>query len=73
MVPKSGPKPDATKPKMSGAVPTNRRARIPSHSGPISACLDDDPKLLNEFRVILARFRMILARFGMLIRNLFKL
>ncbi len=32
------------KPKISGTVPTNRHTTIP---GPISACFDDDPKLLN--------------------------
>ena len=36
-----------TTPKMSGKVPTNRHATIPKDSRPISACLDDDPKLLN--------------------------
>ena len=32
---------------MPGAVPTNRHKPIPIDSGPISACFDDDPKLLN--------------------------
>ena len=36
-----------TKPKISGTVPTNRHATIPNDSGPISACFDDGPKLLN--------------------------
>ena len=36
-----------TKPKISGTVPTNRHTTIPNDSGPISACFDDDPKLLN--------------------------
>ncbi len=31
----------------SGTVPTNRHTTIPNDSGPISACFDDDPKLLN--------------------------
>ncbi len=36
-----------TKPKISGTVPTNRHTTIPNDSGPVSACFDDDPKLLN--------------------------
>jgi hypothetical protein len=36
-----------TKPKISGTVPTNRHTTIPNDSGPILACFDDDPKLLN--------------------------
>ncbi len=36
-----------TKPKISGTVPTNRHTTIPKDSDPISACFDDDPKLLN--------------------------
>ncbi len=36
-----------TKPRISGTAPTNRHTTIPNDSGPISACFDDDPKLLN--------------------------
>ncbi len=36
-----------TKPKIPGTSPTNRHTTIPNDSGPISACFDDDPKLLN--------------------------
>ena len=36
-----------SKPKISGTAPTNRHTTIPNDSGPISACFDDDPKLLN--------------------------
>ncbi len=36
-----------TKPKISGTVPTNQHTTIPNDSGPISACFDDDPKLLE--------------------------
>ncbi len=35
------------KPKRFGTVPTNRHTTIPNESGPISACFDDDPKLLD--------------------------
>ena len=34
--PKSAPKPDETKPKMTGAVPTNRHKPIPNDFGPVS-------------------------------------
>ncbi len=40
-------KPGQTKPKIPGTVPTNRHTPMPNDSGPISACFDDDPKLLN--------------------------
>ncbi len=46
--PDSGLKLDQTKPVLSGTVPTNRHTTIPNHSGPISACFDDDPKLNCE-------------------------
>ncbi len=36
-----------TKPKISGTAPTNRHTTIPNDSGSISACFDDDPKLVN--------------------------
>ena len=36
-----------TKPNIPGTVPTNRHTTLPNDSGPISACFDDDPKLLN--------------------------
>ncbi len=36
-----------TRPEISGTIPTNRNTTIPNDSGLISACFDDDPKLLN--------------------------
>ena len=45
--PDLGLKLSQTKPKISGTLPTNRHTTIPNDSGPISACFDDDPKLLN--------------------------
>ncbi len=36
-----------TNPQISGTVPTNRHTTIPNDPGPISACFDDDPTLLN--------------------------
>ncbi len=33
--------------KTSGAVPTDRHTTIPNDYEPISACFDDDPKLVN--------------------------
>ena len=42
-----GLKRSQTKPKIPGTVPTDRHTTIPNDSGPISACFDDDPKLLN--------------------------
>ncbi len=36
-----------TRPKIHGTVSTNRHTTIPNDSGPISACFDDDPKLVN--------------------------
>ncbi len=45
--PELGLKLDQTKPKISGTVPTNRQTTIPNDSEPISACFDDDPKLLH--------------------------
>ncbi len=36
-----------TKPKIPGTVPSDRHTTIPNDSGPISACSDDDPKLLS--------------------------
>ncbi len=35
------------KPTISVTVPANRTTTIQTDSGPISACFDDDPKLLN--------------------------
>ncbi len=32
---------------MADAVPTNPYTTIPKHSGPVSTCFDDDPKLFN--------------------------
>ncbi len=43
--PELGLKRGQTNPKISGTVPTNRRATIPNDSAPISASFDDDPKL----------------------------
>ncbi len=45
--PELGPKLGQTKPKIAGVVSTNRHTMIPNDSGPISACFDDDPKLLD--------------------------
>ena len=45
--PELGLKLGQTKPKISGTVPTNRHTTVPNNSGPISACCDDGPKLLN--------------------------
>ncbi len=42
-----GPKLGQTQPNISGTVPTNRHTKIPNDSGPISACVDDDPTILN--------------------------
>ncbi len=42
-----GLKRSQTKPKTPGTVPTDRHTTIPNDSGPISACFDDDPKLLH--------------------------
>jgi hypothetical protein len=36
------------KPKLSGAVPTDRHTTIPNDPGPNLACFDDGPKLLNN-------------------------
>ncbi len=36
-----------TQPQISGTVPTNRHTTIPNDSGPLSACFDGDPTLLN--------------------------
>ncbi len=36
-----------TEPQTSGTVSIIRHATIPNDSGPISACFDDDPTLLN--------------------------
>ncbi len=36
-----------TKPKVLGMVPTDRHTQIPSNSGTISVCFDDDPTLLS--------------------------
>ena len=36
-----------TKHKIPGTVPTDRHTTIPNDSGLISACFDDDPKLVN--------------------------
>ncbi len=45
--PDSDPKLGQTKPKISGTVASNRHNTIPKDYGPISACFDADPKLLN--------------------------
>ena len=45
--PELGLKRGQTKPKIPGTVPTDRHTTIPNDSGPISACFDDDPKLLK--------------------------
>ncbi len=45
--PKSNPKPDEAKPKMPGAVPTNRHKPRPIDFGQVSGCFYHDPKLLN--------------------------
>ncbi len=45
--PELGLKLGQTEPKISGTVPTNRHTTIPNDSGPVSACFDDDSKLLN--------------------------
>ncbi len=42
-----GPKLGQTKAKMPGTAPTDQHTMIPNDSGPISACFDDDPKLLH--------------------------
>ncbi len=41
------PKPDEAKPKITGALPANRRNPIPIDFGPVSGCFDHDPKLFN--------------------------
>ncbi len=45
--PKSAPTPDEAKPKMPGAVPTNRHKPIPNDFGPVSRRFDHDRKLVN--------------------------
>ena len=45
--PDLGLAPNQTKPNIPGTVPTNWHTTIPNDSGPVSACFDDDPKLLN--------------------------
>ena len=45
--PELGLKRSQTKPKIPGTVPTDRHTTIPNDYGTISACFDDDPKLLN--------------------------
>ena len=42
-----GLKRSQTTPKIPGTVPTDRHTTIPNDSGPIPACFDDGPKLLN--------------------------
>ena len=42
-----GLKQGQTKPKIYGTVPTDRHTTSPNDSGPIPACFDDGPKLLN--------------------------
>ena len=42
--PNSAPEPDKAKPKITGAVPTNRHEPIPIDSGPVSACFGHEPK-----------------------------
>ncbi len=36
-----------TKPQITGTVPTDRHITIPKASGPMSACFDEDPKLVK--------------------------
>ncbi len=45
--PDLGLKLDQTEPKISGTVPISLQTTIPNDSGPISACFDGDPKLIN--------------------------
>ncbi len=45
--PDLGQKLGQTKPKIPGTIPTNRHTTIPNDSVPMSACFEDDPKLLN--------------------------
>jgi hypothetical protein len=45
--PELGRKRSQIKPKTPGTVPTDRRMTIPIDYGLISACVDDDPKLVN--------------------------
>ncbi len=45
--PDLGPKLGQTKPTTSGTVPTDRHTTIPNDPGPMSACFDDEPKLLH--------------------------
>ncbi len=42
-----GLKRSQTKPKIPGTVLADRRTTVPKDSGQISACFDDDPKLIN--------------------------
>ena len=60
--PKSAPKPDEAKPKMPGAVPTNRHKPIPTDFGPVSGCFDHDPKLLNCEIAQPSGYKVMLAR-----------
>ncbi len=46
-VPDLGPERRQTKPKIPGTVPSDHHTPIPSDSGQISVCYDDDPKLLK--------------------------
>ncbi len=46
--PESGLKDSKTKPRIPGTVPTDRHTTIPNDPGPMSACFDDDPKLVNS-------------------------
>ncbi len=50
--PKSAPKPDETKPKMPGAVPTNRHKPMPIDFGPVSLRFEDDPKFVKLWRAL---------------------
>ncbi len=45
MGPKSGPKPDEAKPKMPGAVPTDRHNLSPIDFGAVSGCFYHDPNV----------------------------
>ncbi len=47
-IPDLGLKLGKTEPEISGTVPTNWHTTIPKNSVPISACFDDDPRLLNS-------------------------
>ncbi len=45
--PELGLKRSQIKPKMPSTAPTDRHTAIPTDSGPIAACFDDDPKKIK--------------------------